>query len=179
MLASRRHRQPLWRTELNHHSKEILKSTVNPYRIDSIRSPHVRESKQSWILDSTLWIPDSRYWIPDFFCQKELGFLIPIFSWIPDSLSYIPYSKAQNSGFRVLDSWFFFVEPGFLILIVSGIPDFQNPEIRTPGTGFRIFLSVELGFVIPIFSGIPNSFLIAQAKIPRIPEPRVPYIGRY
>ena len=31
------------------------------------RSPHIRESKNSWILDSTSWIPDSRYWIPIFF----------------------------------------------------------------------------------------------------------------
>ena len=31
------------------------------------RSPHIREAKNSWILDSTSWIPDSRYWIPIFF----------------------------------------------------------------------------------------------------------------
>ena len=29
-------------------------------------SPHVRESRQAWIVDSTHWIPDSRYCIPVF-----------------------------------------------------------------------------------------------------------------
>ena len=29
-------------------------------------SPHVRNPRQSWILDSLPWSPDSRYWIPVF-----------------------------------------------------------------------------------------------------------------
>ena len=55
-----------------------------------------RESKQSWILDSTPWIPDSWYWVSDFLIA-ESGFRIPIVSGIPESLSCIPDSKAQDS----------------------------------------------------------------------------------
>ena len=55
--------------------------------------------RQSWILDSTPWIPDSKYWIPDFL-SVELGFWIPIVSRIPDSVSCIPVSEAQESGFQ-------------------------------------------------------------------------------
>ena len=42
---------------------------------------------------------DSRHWIPDFLTVK-LGFRISIISGIPDSLSCIPDSKAQDSGFH-------------------------------------------------------------------------------
>ena len=41
---------------------------------------------------------DSRHWIPEFLTVK-LGFRISIISGIPDSLSCIPNSKAQESGF--------------------------------------------------------------------------------
>ena len=61
---------------------------MNPYRIDSIRSPHARKSKT--VIDS-----DSGFF------SVELGFLIPIVSGIPDSLSCVPYSKAQDSGFLI------------------------------------------------------------------------------
>ena len=50
-------------------------------------------------LDSTLWITDFRYWISNSFLPAELGFRIPIISMIPDSWSWIPHSKAQDSGF--------------------------------------------------------------------------------
>ena len=41
----------------------------------------------------------------------ELGFRIPIVSGIPDSLSCIPFSKAQDSGFHNSD----FPDSGFRI----------------------------------------------------------------
>ena len=59
-------------------------------------SPHVRNPRQSWILDSTPRIPGSRNWIPDFLSVK-LGFWIAIVSGILDSLRCIPDSKAQDS----------------------------------------------------------------------------------
>ena len=40
-----------------------------------------------------------RYWIPDSL-SVDLGFRILIVSGIPDSLSCIPDSKAQDSGFQ-------------------------------------------------------------------------------
>ena len=46
-------------------------------------SPQVN-SRQSWILDSTLWDLDSSYWILDSLSVR-LGFRIPIISGIPDS----------------------------------------------------------------------------------------------
>ena len=46
-----------------------------------------------------MWIPDSRYWIPVFFF-KTVEFWIPIVIGIPDSLSCIPDSKPQDSGFH-------------------------------------------------------------------------------
>ena len=58
-------------------------------------SPHVRNPRQSRILDSTPWIPDSRYWILDSL-SVELGFRIPIIGWIPDFLEL----KSQDSGFQ-------------------------------------------------------------------------------
>ena len=61
-------------------------------------SPHVRDPRQSSILYAMPWIPDPRYWIPVFLVK--LGFWIPIISRIPDSLSCIPDSKAQDSGFH-------------------------------------------------------------------------------
>ena len=54
--------------------------------------------KQSWSLDSKPWIPDSRHLIP-VFSRGTLDW-IPILSRIPDSLSCIPDSKAQDSGFH-------------------------------------------------------------------------------
>ena len=52
-------------------------------------------------MDSTPWIPDSSSWIPHP-CQWDLdsGFWVPIVSGILDSLSCIPDSKAQDSGFH-------------------------------------------------------------------------------
>ena len=44
------------------------------------------DTRQSWILDSTLWIPDYNYWILDYNY------------WIPDSLS----SEFQSlAGFQI------------------------------------------------------------------------------
>ena len=48
------------------------------------------------------WIPHRGFQIPGTGFQSlsvELGFVVPIFAGIPDSLSCIPDSKAQNSGF--------------------------------------------------------------------------------
>ena len=78
-------------------------------------SPHVRKTKRvldsgfhsldsgflasgTWILDSTLWIPDS--------LVVEPGFRIAIVSGIPDSFSWIPHSKAKNSGllYKAIDT---------------------------------------------------------------------------
>ena len=53
-------------------------------------SPDVRESKT--FLNSGFHVTDS--------LSVELGFRIPIVSGIPDSLSCIPDSKAQDSGFH-------------------------------------------------------------------------------
>ena len=44
-------------------------------------------------------ISDSKYWNP-VFLSVELGFQVPNLSGIPDSLSCIPDSKAQDSGFN-------------------------------------------------------------------------------
>ena len=54
----------------------------------------------SWIFDALIW-----NWIPDSL-WVEFGFRIPsIVSGIRDSLSWIPGSKAQDSGFsRILES---------------------------------------------------------------------------
>ena len=63
----------------------------------------------------------------------------------------------MDSGFQVLDSRFFWsVDLGFLIPIVSGIPDSLS---CIPDSGYWIpdFLFVEPGFLIPIVSGIPVS----------------------
>ena len=53
----------------------------------------------SCILDPTPWILDSRYWIRVLY-QWNLVLRIPIVRGIPDSLSCIPDSKAQDSGFH-------------------------------------------------------------------------------
>ena len=67
-------------------------------------------------LDSTLWITDFRYWISNSFLPAELGFRIPIISMIPDSWSWIPHSKAQDSGF-----------------CKKKVPGFCNPDYLTWG----------------------------------------------
>ena len=54
---------------------------------------------ESWILDFTPWIPDSSYQIPDAL-RVEFGFRIATVSGIPVCLSWIPYPKAQGSGFQ-------------------------------------------------------------------------------
>ena len=61
-------------------------------------SLHVRKLRQSWILDSTLWIVDS--------LPVKPGLRIPIVSGIPDSFSWIPHSKAKNSGllYKAIDT---------------------------------------------------------------------------
>lgn len=68
-----------------------------PKSVAIVKSPHaVRESSS---LNSTPWIPDFTYWIPDPL-SLELGFWILIAGEITDSLSSIPDSKAQDSGFH-------------------------------------------------------------------------------
>ena len=62
-----------------------------------VKSPHA--ARESSSLDSTPWIPDFTYWIPDA-SSLELGLWIPIVDEITDSLSSIPDSKAQDSGFH-------------------------------------------------------------------------------
>ena len=63
-----------------------------------VKSPHAVRKSSS--LDSTPWIPDFTYWIPDAL-SLELGLWIPIVGEITDSLSSIPDSKAQDSGFQL------------------------------------------------------------------------------
>ena len=53
----------------------------------------------NWILDSTPWISHSRQLIP-LFVSGTIGFWILILSRILDSMSCIPDSKAQDSGFH-------------------------------------------------------------------------------
>ena len=58
--------------------------------------PHVKDSLG-------FWIPRPRFCIPGTGFRSLLvkfGFWIPIFSRVPDSLSCIPNSKAQDSGFH-------------------------------------------------------------------------------
>ena len=45
-------------------AKTVLRAVLNSV---SPNVHDVRESRQSWTLDSTSWIPDSNYWISDLF----------------------------------------------------------------------------------------------------------------
>ena len=67
----------------------------------TLRSSYVRESKT--VLDSRFhpWIADSMTGFR-ILSSVELGFWIPIVSVIPKSLSCIPDSKAQDSGFSYM-----------------------------------------------------------------------------
>ena len=59
-------------------------------------SPYVKESLG-------LWIPRPKFRIPGTGFRSlivKFGFWIPIFSRVPDSLSCIPDSKSQDSGFH-------------------------------------------------------------------------------
>ena len=59
------------------------------------------------------------FWIPDTgfqYLSVELGFWIPIVSGIPETLSCIPDSKTQDSGFHK-----------------QKFPGFRNPESLTWG----------------------------------------------
>ena len=83
----------------------------------------MRESRESWILDSTrgLWTPDTGFRI---LLSLELGFWIPTFSGIPKSLSCIPDSKAQDSGFSYMGRGIFWIGDcqtlkSFQILVLS------------------------------------------------------------
>ena len=74
---------------------------------------HVRDPRQSWILDLTPWIPDSNYWIPDLFqwnFDSGFGLLVgfriptPVFRIPQEKISKIPDSKCKNfpdSGIRI------------------------------------------------------------------------------
>ena len=59
----------------------------------------IQDSLGFWIQRCGFRIPDSRYRIPDSL-SVELGSWISIFIGILDSLSCIPDSKAQDSGFH-------------------------------------------------------------------------------
>ena len=77
-------------------------------------SPQVRESNSLGLcLDSTQWILDSRYW-----------FLVIIISEIPDSLSCIPDSKDQVSGYHKQ------IFPAFQTK-KKNFPRFRNPDSLT------------------------------------------------
>ena len=77
---------------------------------------------QSWIRDSTPLIAYSRYWI-----SVELGFWIPVVTGILDSLSCIPDSKAQDSGFHIPKFPEFWIpESGFLKSWASESKPFQS-----------------------------------------------------
>ena len=91
-------------------------------------SPQVN-SRQSWILDSTLWDLDSRYWILDSLSVR-LGFRIPIISGIRDS-------RFQSlEGFRIL--W-----AGFLRVVTS------SQETKWQLT--YISSTEEYQFMLPMF----------------------------
>ena len=79
--------------------------------------------QQSWILDSTQWILDSRYW-----------FLVIIISGIPDSLSCIPDSKDQVSGYHKQ------IFPAFQTN-KQNFPRFRNPDSLTCGEANAILLN--------------------------------------
>ena len=57
----------------------------------------MKESKT--VLDSEFHAVDSGYQVPDYL-SVDIEFLIAIISGIPDSLSCIPDSKNQESGFH-------------------------------------------------------------------------------
>ena len=61
-------------------------------------SPHAKELRQPWILDSTSWIPDARYWIPVFVSGTWI--LDSIVSGILDPLSGMPGSMTRDFGFQ-------------------------------------------------------------------------------
>ena len=68
------------------------------FYVETIKKLHA--PRQYWILD---WIPRRGFRIQGTgfqFLSVKLGPCIPIFSGIPDSLSCIPDSKAQDSGFH-------------------------------------------------------------------------------
>ena len=92
----------------------ILDSGFHKQKFPGFQNPRL-----SWILDSSPYILDSRYWIL-YSLSVELGFR-SIASGILDSLSCIPDSKAQDSGFHKWnfpDSW----------LHKQNFPEFPNPD---------------------------------------------------
>ena len=100
------------------------KQTFPSFRIpDSLEAlPHVREFK---ILDSSPYILDSRYWIL-YSLTVELGFRNSIVGGILDSLSCIPDSKTQDSGFHKSN----FPDSRFH---KQKFPGFPNPDSLTWG----------------------------------------------
>ena len=114
----------------------------------ALYQPTYGNPRQSWILDSRPWISDSRYWIPtEYFVNGTYRFRIRIVSRIPDSLSCIPYSKAQDSGFRS-----------------KNFPDSGFHKQNYPDSGLKNFA----GFRIPKQTFV--GFRIPQAKIFWIPS---------
>ena len=81
---------------------KILESTNKYFRDSEFHKqkfPGFQNPRQSWILDSSPYILDSRYGIL-YSLSVELGFRISIVDGILDSLSCIPDSNAQDSGFH-------------------------------------------------------------------------------
>ena len=72
-------------------------------------------------------------------CQWILGFQIPIVSWILDSLSKIPDSKSQDSGFH------------------------QTKIYRVPESGFPYFL------ILPVISAGPTAHPTTGTAHPTVP----------
>ena len=96
---------------------------LNRFTFLVIFSPDVRESKT--VLDSGFHTVDSGFQ----YLSLELGFWIPVVSGILDSLSCIPDSKDQDSGFH---------KQKFLGFWILQAKISQIPESGFPYTG-RIF----------------------------------------
>lgn len=97
----------------------------------------------------------------------------PIQSWILDSTLSIP-----NSGYWIPDS--LSAEIVFWIPVVSAILDFFSwiTDFKTEDSGLRIpqaNISCDFGFCKQRSAGLRNPL----AKISRIVESRLPYMGRY
>ena len=103
--------------------KQTFPRFRNPDSLEA--SPHVSESET--VLDSGFLAVYSRFQILDsIFFVRGLGFRITIVSGILYSLSCIPGSKAQDSGFHKSnfpDSW----------LHKQNFPGFPNPDSLTWG----------------------------------------------
>ena len=90
--------------------------------------PHLVESTQSWILDSTPWILDSDYWIPDLSVDLDSRFQLSVSCRIPTAVF-------RNGRPRIPDS------------TSKTFPRFRIPLPKIP----RIPLHGENKFVQPVW----------------------------